>query len=64
MNAVEAKEKYEFELLKHGASFVAADPDSNTLIIAVKDPEVVEWAKAHIKGVRLKFIKGGEMVAW
>jgi len=59
MNAVEAKEKYELELISKGASFVAVDPDKNALIVGVERPEVIEFAKKL--PVKVEFVKGGEM---
>jgi len=63
VNVVEVKNRYEMQLLDHGAAFVSADPDTGSLIIGVKDASVIDWAKKHIHGVKLVFINVDEMRA-
>lgn len=64
-SAILLKKKYELYLISKGASFVAADPDTNTLIVGVENPEVKEIAEkiAKKEGIRVRFVEGG-MVAW
>jgi len=64
-SAVLVKKAYEMYLLSKGASFVAADPDTNTLIVGVENPEVKEIAEkiAKKEGIKVKFVEGG-LVAW